>query len=307
MKLRAPTIEDVPEITAAMNDVAQWLHGRNEASEDEVRLWFEAPEFEPERDAVLALADNGAIAAYGDVSDPSREGRLIWLDVYVRPGITEAVADALLDELEARAEARLGPGGRLKAFVDERDSVLAGLLAARGYHIDRHSFRMEADLTREPAEPVWPEGVSVRTFRPGEDDRRVYEVQEETFADQLDHEDSSYEEWRHWSFREPFDADLWFLAEEGEELAGILLARGERGGDYTLGWVSVLGVRRPWRRRGLGRALLLHAFRELRARGKPRAGLGVDGANTTGAVDLYRQAGMQVVRQFDHWERSSQS
>jgi mycothiol synthase len=307
MKLRAPTIEDVLEITAAMNDVAQWLHGQPDVSENEVRLWFEAPEFEPERDAVVALADSGAIAAYGDLSDPSREGRLIWLDIYVRPGVAETVAEAVLDELEIRAEARLGPGGRLKAYVDERDTVLAGLLAARGYRIERHSFRMAADLAAEPDAPVWPDGVSVRTFRPGEDDRRVYEVQEETFADMLDHEESSFDEWRHWSFREPFDADLWFLAEEGEELAGILLARRERGGDDTLGWVSVLGVRRPWRRRGLGRALLLHAFRELRARGKPRAGLGVDGANTTGAVDLYRQAGMQVVRQFDHWERSAQT
>jgi mycothiol synthase len=303
MNLRAPTLADVPEITAAMNDVAQRLHGHKDVSEDEVRLWFEAGEFEPERDAVVALADDGAIAAYGDLSDPSRVGRLIWIDVYVRPGVAESVADAVLDELELRAEARLAPDGRLKAYVDERDTVLAGLLAARGYRIARHSFRMAADLTAEPAEPVWPDGISVRTFRPGEDDRRVYEVQEETFSDQLDHEELSYEEWRHWNFRERFDADLWFLAEDGDELAGILLAWRERGGDDTLGWVSVLGVRRPWRRRGLGRALLLHAFRELRARGKPRVGLGVDGANTTGAVDLYRQAGMSVVRKFDHWER----
>jgi mycothiol synthase len=161
---------------------------------------------------------------------------------------------------------------------------------------------MEIDLDSEPAEPVWPEGISVRAFRRGEDDRRVYEVQEETFADQFEAEPMSYEEWRHWSFREPFDPGLWFLAEEGGELAGILLARSERAGDETLGWVSVLGVRRPWRRRGLGRALLLHSFHALRARGKPRAGLGVDGSNPTGAVELYEAAGMRVVRRSDHWE-----
>jgi ribosomal protein S18 acetylase RimI-like enzyme len=67
--------------------------------------------------------------------------------------------------------------------------------------------------------------------------------------------------------------------------------------------VSVLGVRRPWRRRGLGRALLLHSFRALRERGKPRVGLGVDGSNPTGAVQLYEAAGMRVVRRFDHWEK----
>ena len=65
----------------------------------------------------------------------------------------------------------------------------------------------------------------------------------------------------------------------------------------------MLGVRRPWRRRGLGRALLLHAFGEFRARGKRGAGLGVDGLNPTGAVRLYEQAGMHVARRFDQYAK----
>ena len=307
MKLRAPTLADVPQIAAVMNELSLQLHGSGEVSEAELRLWFDAPDFDPETDALVAEADDGSIAAYGDVSDPSDEGRLIWLDVSIRPGAGEGTGSTLLDELELRALAHLAPDGRLKAYVPDQDTVLAGLLEARGYRVVRRSFRMEADLASEPPAPEWPEGIAVRTFRPGEDDRGVYEVQEETFADQLDHERLSYDEWRHWTFGQTFDPELLFLAEDGDELAGIVIARPERGGDETLGWISVLGVRRPWRHRGLGRALLLHAFRELRTRGKPRAGLGVDGSNPTGAVQLYRRAGMTVVRRYDHWERSAQS
>ena len=303
MSLRAPTLADVPAVAALMNALSTALHGDTEVSEDEVRLWFDAPDFELARDAVVVEDDSGAILGYADVSDPSNDGRLIWLDVYLRPGTPSEVADELLDELEGRALERLAPRGRLKSYVPECDTATAELLGARGYRVVRHSFRMQADLADEPAAPEWPEGITVRIFQPGVDDERVYEVQEETFADQLDHSPITYEEWRHWMFREPFDADLWFLAEEGDELAGILLARRERGGDETLGWISVLGVRRAWRRRGLGRALLLHALRELRARGRPRAGLGVDGANPTGAVGLYESAGMQVSRRYDHWEK----
>jgi mycothiol synthase len=302
MRLRAPTLADADAIAATFNDVSLALYGSTEVSADEVRLWLEAPDFDLERDAVVAEAEDGAVVGYGDLSDPSRVGRLIWIDAQVRPGRSE-VATALLDELEPRAEERLAPDGRLKAYLAERNTELAAVVEARGYRVVRHSFRMEADLSSEPREPDWPEGISVREFRAGEDDERVYELQEETFADQVDHEPLDYEEWRHWSFREPFDPDLWFLAEAGDELAGILLARSERGGDETLGWVSVLGVRRPWRRRGLGRALLLHSFRALRAKGKPRAGLGVDGSNPTGAVQLYESAGMRVSRRFDHWEK----
>jgi mycothiol synthase len=302
MRVRAPTLGDVPQIVAVMNELSHALYGRPEVSEHELRLWFAGPDFDPASHAVVVIDDHGALAAYGDVS-LSHKGRLVWIDPCVRPGAAEEVGPTLIDELELRAEAGLAPGGRLKAYVPERDEALAALLAARGYHVVRHSFRMEADLRSEPAEPTWPEGIAIRTFRRGADDRRVYEVQEETFADQFDAEPMSYEEWRHWSFGPAFDADLWFLAEAGDELVGILIARPERAGDDTVGWISVLGVRRPWRRRGLGRALLVHAFRELRGRGKLRAGLGVDGSNPTGAVRLYEAAGMEIVRRSDHWQK----
>jgi mycothiol synthase len=302
MKLRPPMLTDAEVIAGLFNDASVALYESPEVSEKDVRLWLQAPDFDLERDAVVAEAEDGAVVGYGDLSDASRVGRLIWIDAQTRLGDSET-AGVILHELEARAERRLAPDGRLKAYVPERNTAYAAVVEVRGYTLARHSFRMEADLSGAPAEPRWPEGITVREFRLGEDDRRVYEVQEETFADQADSEPMTYEEWRHWSFREPFDPDLWFLAEDGDELAGILLGRSERAGDERLGWISVLGVRRRWRRRGLGRALLLHSFHALRERGKPRAGLGVDGSNPTGAVQLYEDVGMRVVRRNDHWEK----
>lgn len=74
--------------------------------------------------------------------------------------------------------------------------------------------------------------------------------------------------------------------------------------DATLGYVSALGVRRPWRHRGLGLALLRNALRAFRARGMTRAGLDVDGENLTGAVRLYERAGMHIVKQRDTYEKA---
>ena len=303
MRLRAPTIEDVPAIAAVTNTLMRSLYGRDEVSEADYCLMFAAPDFDPAEDALVAEDDEGRIVGYTDVSDPSGEGRRVWIVLDVTPGTDDAVRSALFDAIEEKARPRQAAGGSAKVYLPSKDEATAALLAARGYEVTRHSLQMEADLTSEPEPPVWPNGIAVRTFRSGEDEGAVYEAQEETFADQFDAAPLSYEEWRHWNFDEAFDPDLWFLAEDGEELAGILLARPERGGDKTLGWVSVLGVRRPWRRRGLGRALLLYAFGELRRRGKPRAGLGVDGESPTGAVRLYERAGMRVVRRSDHWEK----
>jgi mycothiol synthase len=201
----------------------------------------------------------------------------------------------LLDFVEARAAELASPGARVGVPIPEKATDLRDALESRGFSFRRFSFRMTASLDREPTEPEWPEGISVRPFR-DDDARAVFEVQEETFSDLDDHSPLSYDDWSHWSFRDGFDPGLWFLAEAGGELQGIVLCRPEWDGDSTFGWVSVLGVRRPWRGRGLGLALLRHAFRQLRARGKTRVGLGVDSRNATGAVRLYERAGMEVAR-----------
>jgi ribosomal protein S18 acetylase RimI-like enzyme len=82
----------------------------------------------------------------------------------------------------------------------------------------------------------------------------------------------------------------------------MAICSSKRGGEEDLGWVSSLGVRRPWRRQGLALAILHHAFREFAARGKPRAGLGVDSQNLTGATRLYEKAGMRLVREGREYE-----
>jgi ribosomal protein S18 acetylase RimI-like enzyme len=115
--------------------------------------------------------------------------------------------------------------------------------------------------------------------------------------------EESYEEWAHWSVeREGFDPTLWYLARAGGEIAGFVLCR-VSDTDSDCGWVSVLGVRRPWRRRGLGEALLRHSFHEFRARGLSRAALGVDASSPTGATRLYERAGMGVYRETVFYER----
>jgi mycothiol synthase len=67
--------------------------------------------------------------------------------------------------------------------------------------------------------------------------------------------------------------------------------------------VNELGVRRAWRKRGLGSALLKHAFVAFHADGKKRAGLGVDASSLTGALKLYEGAGMRIQRQFNMYEK----
>ena len=65
----------------------------------------------------------------------------------------------------------------------------------------------------------------------------------------------------------------------------------------------MIGTRTAWRRRGLGLALLLHAFREFYARGIRRSTLGVDSENPSGATRLYERAGMHVESESVTYEK----
>ena len=68
--------------------------------------------------------------------------------------------------------------------------------------------------------------------------------------------------------------------------------------------MTLLGVNREARGRGIGAALLHGAFEAIAERRIPSVLLVVDAANSTGATALYERVGMRVVKRFDVWERA---
>ena len=292
VELRPPRAEDAEQLVAAVNEFGR-VKDDDRISLADAETWLGTPSLDLEQDARVAVAD-GRVVGYGDVFDSSHEGLAIWALLVANPAHGDAWPP-LVNFVEARAAALAAPGGVLQTTAPEKALTLRNELESHGFAFYRFSLRMVAALDDELPEPEWPDGISVRVFRE-EDARAVYEVHEETFSDLDNYSPLSYDDWRHWSFREPFDPGLWFLALADGELQGIALCRPEWNGDPGFGWLSVLGVCKPWRGRGLGLALLRHAFRELRARGKKQVGLGVDAENATGAVGLYERAGMEVAR-----------
>jgi mycothiol synthase len=218
----------------------------------------------------------------------------------VRTVDAEAAARLLA---EAEVIARDQDAAAVRAFVQGDDSLMRDVLQADGWKAIRHSFHMRIDLGDEPPEPVWPDGFAPRNIRPGEEER-VYEANQEAFADHWDFHREPFDVWRSFALDHKFDPSLWWLVEDDGEVAAFSLNSWHFSGDPRFGWIGSLGVRRPWRRRGLATALLLHSFRDFRERGATRVGLGVDGQNTTGAVALYESVGMRVVRRNDTYEKT---
>jgi mycothiol synthase len=291
IELRPTSVDEAPAIKALLEEHALASFGEPELSEEEVRSWFGQKNLE-----FRVVERDGDLVGYLDIQ-LQESGRF---PADVRTLDAEAAA-LLLAEAEQIGRER--GANVVRSFVQGDDPVLRPVLEEAGWQPIRYSFQMQIDLDGELPAPEWPDGLSPRNLQPGEEER-VYEAHMDAFADHWEHHRYTYEDWRNFNVgRHSFDPSLWWLVDEGDELAAISLNAWHFSGDPQFGWVHVLGVRPQWRKRGVGTALLHHSFRDFASRGATRVGLGVDGENTTGAVRLYERVGMHVVRRNDTYER----
>jgi len=166
---------------------------------------------------------------------------------------------------------------------------------------------MRIDMVSVPPSPKWFEGINLRPYTT-ENMRAVFSAHGEAFRDHFGYVEEPFESglkrFQHNMEGGPeHDPSLWFIAWDGEEIAGYCLCRPVSSSDRGAGYVNILGVRRGWRKHGLGLALLQHAFGEFHRRGQMHVELGVDANSLTGALRLYEKAGMYVYHQNDLFEK----
>jgi mycothiol synthase len=265
------------------------LFGESDLTAATVAGWFELP-----RIVWFGLAEReGRVTGYADLqqSDEHADVDARALDAETALALVRACVD------------RARPDVPVWGYTASTDEPTTEAYRSSGFTVIRHSFSMQIELPEErPAAVEWPEGVEVRPWRDG-DDPAFHAALQDTFSEHFGFEPRPYDEWLHAvNAQADTNRSLWFLALADGEVAGVLVCSWHSSGDPTYGWVNELGVRNPWRRRGLGLALLRHAFAALGRLGANRVGLGVDAENVTGAVRLYERAGMHVTRRYDTWE-----
>lgn len=276
-------------------------------SATQIASWLDHPSrLDLEEDLLVAEVDGIPVAyAVGGWEQDNDGGRNYGTWGQVHPDWRRRGLGTVLlrwvEERQARVAA-MHPAGveqRLESWVNDSEAGRIALLEAHGYEIVRYDYEMERpNLDNIPDLPL-PAGIELRPARE-EDLRRFFETEVEVFRDHwgaIDDSEAAFEQMRADPRR---DIRLWVVAWQGDEIVGQVLNRIDREANAELGlkrgWVSSVGVRGPWRRRGIARSLVAESLRVLRDAGMTMAGLGVDAENPHGALGVYESVGFAVAR-----------
>jgi mycothiol synthase len=285
MSMRSATPEDIDVVLELLRSDEEHLIGRpSRIGRSDLLQWLSRVDLDADS---WLLEEDGRLVACGWVQT---SGDLGWAIGAVHP---EAKGHGIGGRLVERSEQRLREQGatRVHQVAFAGDTRAPVLFATHGYREVRRFYEMTIELDGPPPAPVLPDDLTIETFDEASL-REFHEALDESFQDHWEHHSAPLEEWWQEKRNAPdFDPTLWFLIRDGAEVAAVVRNEPNR---REGGMVAAIGVRRPWRGRGLGRALLLHTFGEFRRRGVNRITLGVDSENPTGATKLYESVGMRV-------------
>lgn len=307
--VRAATLEDAGPLADLFNACTIDDVGVAWTDEGDMRADLTTPGFDIENDAALVLDERGELVAglllYPDGAPvasvlalglvrPDRMGRGLG-----------TVITALGEERSRNKISLAAPTGRFTVrgarFV--QNEAAAEFFRNLGYTAVRTWWRMTVGLSRDHRTTALPDGILLTPFDPARDGRAVYDALQEAFEDHWGEGLGEYQAWSSPLDRGDPASRIVLVARDGDQIAGALIGRVGTPADPEAGSVVELGVRRPWRGRGLGLALLRMAFDAFQRRGLSRAILIVDSESPTGATRLYERAGMTVELAWDYWEK----
>lgn len=272
-----------------------------------VQAMVSLPGYDPKRDMTVLPAADGSLLGARDVRVTARGDEVVlilesWGTVHPSAHDGPAVG-ALLEAALNRAETLLTKERRqlgiLQARAGKRDERTQAALRAAGLTYARDLIDMKRPTLDGLPEPVMPEGITLRAYRPGIDDAAWVEAFNAAFSDHWGgFMGMNVARWRHGVADAAFKPAISLVAWDDAAVAGFCHGRiddelNALTGQRT-GMIRYVGVTPGWRKRGLGKALTLAGLWALRDAGMERAVLGVDAENVTGARQLYERYGFEV-------------
>jgi ribosomal protein S18 acetylase RimI-like enzyme len=299
--------EDLLSVVNVFNACKAYDGLERSASIDDVKRLFDylIPTEQDER--VLICEIDGEVVAFSLVYwETKASGDWIYnLSGYIVPewrryGIGKAMFRHSEDRL--RAFARDHPANVPKYFqrdVAESQRDLSRFLEDEGYHVVRYHYSMIRPIGVPLPDAPMPAGLEVRSVKE-EDYRKLWDANQEAFAENWWHRSTEEIDYEYWRSSPWFDPKLWKVAWEGDQVVGMVLNYIDASENLEYkrkrGYTEEICVRKPWRKRGLARSLLVQSIQMFKEMGIEETALGVDAENESGALRLYRSVGYEVVK-----------
>jgi len=283
---------------------------RTDTVEDIARYYEHLNNSDPYQDMLFAEVE-GQTIAYGRV-EWSIDEESKWLGFHIafshpdwrRKGIGTAMLRYLEDHLRQISQELLDAGvitedtpRYFDTFISDTEVGKEALLKKARYKSVRFGYSMVRPLSEPVDLTPMPEGLEIRTVQPDQF-RQVWEAEQDAFRDHWGYVEGTEKDYQRWLKNPLNDPDLWKVAWEGDQVAGMVLnfLNEKENEEYhrLRGWTEDISVRKPWRRLGLARALLTRSLQMFKVMGMDHAALGVDTQNLTGALDLYKGVGFIV-------------
>lgn len=282
--------------------------------DDVARTYRHLVNCDPQTDMLFAEV-NGKLVAYGRIW---WENLLEAITLYYPFGFLhpdwrgKGIGNAMFEAAELRAQKiAAGHPKTMPKFlqVEPQDSEkdLISLLERRGYKPARYETHMVRDLGEPFPDAPMPAGLEVRLVQPG-DVRPIFDASNEAFRDHWGIRDMSDEEFKMQMESPEFQPEIWKVAWDGDQMASVIhnFIDHKENKEYQRkrGYTEGICTRRPWRKMGLARSLLVQSMQMFKEMGMTETALSVDSENISGAFRLYEGVGYRKVMQQIYYRKA---
>ncbi|MCI0476617.1 MAG: GNAT family N-acetyltransferase [Anaerolineales bacterium] len=267
---------------------------------------------DPVRDMLFAEV-NGATIAFSRLWWADEDATRLYISLgFIHPAWRRKGLGATMlryDENHLReiARAHAAPEKIFRVWATDQEYGALALFAQAGYTPVRHYVLMLRGIDTPLPDAPMPEGLQVRPAQP-DHIRAIWDAQQEARRDHWGYRPATEQDFHRWTTERLFAPELWQVAWDGDQIAGMVLNRidREQNAQYhrQRGYTQGVFVRRPWRQRGLARALLTTSIQMFKQMGMEETALGVDTQNPHGALNLYESVGYHAIKRHTFFNKN---
>jgi len=286
---------------------------RSETLENITNNYSHLEHCDPFQDMLIAEI-NDRMIAYTRVTWNKQEDGLTYymtfgflLPEWRRQGIGSAMLAWTEDRLRQVASTHEKTGPRFfQAGAADTEKGTTAMLEKAGYQPARYDFNMSRPISEPLPDAPMPPGLEVRPVKP-EHIRPIWDAMQEAFRDHWGFAEEGEETYLAWQGQSSFQPAIWKVAWDGDQVAGMVLNFVDEPENIEYkrlrGYTEGISVRRPWRKKGLARSLIVQSIQMFKDMGMTETALGVDSQNLSGALRLYQGVGYCQTKQFSIYRK----